>query len=154
MVQSVLRVTGRNGQLELTDSVLRIELKGLLTFFAVGLQGAKEIPLSEITAVNFRRPKGFINGCIGFAFAGSVQSNRGMFEGSYDANTVIFTEDQQPQFERFRDELQRRIAGAKSVGPTRTESNLEQIEKLGALREKGLITQDEFQIKKRQLLGL
>jgi hypothetical protein len=34
------------------------------------------------------------------------------------------------------------------------QSELDQLEKLGALKEKGVITEDEFQAKKKQLLGL
>jgi predicted AAA+ superfamily ATPase len=34
------------------------------------------------------------------------------------------------------------------------ESNLEQIERLYGLKEKGIITEDEFQAKKKQLLEL
>jgi hypothetical protein len=34
------------------------------------------------------------------------------------------------------------------------QSDLDQLEKLGALKEKGVITEDEFQAKKKQLLGL
>lgn len=38
----------------------------------------------------------------------------------------------------------------KSKGPT----DLDQLEKIGALKEKGLITEEEFQAKKKELLGL
>src|SRR5208283_2462645 len=35
-----------------------------------------------------------------------------------------------------------------------SQSDLDQLEKLAALKEKGVITEDEFQAKKKELLGL
>lgn len=42
----------------------------------------------------------------------------------------------------------------KSVRVATTTESIEQVERLGALLSKGLITQDEFEIKKKEILGL
>jgi hypothetical protein len=42
----------------------------------------------------------------------------------------------------------------KMTGAVTTTESIEQVERLGALLSKGLITQDEFEIKKKEILGL
>jgi hypothetical protein len=67
-------------------------------------------------------------------------------------NTLTFRTDvlQGPRFvEILRDCLANRSEGANSS----TTSDVEQIEKLAALMEKGLITREEFDKKKNQILG-
>jgi hypothetical protein len=67
-------------------------------------------------------------------------------------NTLTFRTDvlQGPRFvEILRDCLANRSEGSHS----NTTSDVEQIEKLAALMEKGLITRDEFDKKKNQILG-
>jgi hypothetical protein len=42
----------------------------------------------------------------------------------------------------------------KMTSAVTTTESIEQVERLGALLSKGLITQDEFEIKKKEILGL
>ena len=42
----------------------------------------------------------------------------------------------------------------KNVVKSDSTSNLDELEKLGALRDKGILTEDEFDAKKKDLLGL
>jgi hypothetical protein len=42
----------------------------------------------------------------------------------------------------------------KVIGAGTTTESIEQVERLGALLSKGLITKDEFEIKKKEILGL
>lgn len=48
----------------------------------------------------------------------------------------------------------RQVANTQAQAPSANANDLDQLEKLAALKERGLITEDEFQAKKRQLLGL
>jgi hypothetical protein len=52
--------------------------------------------------------------------------------------------------QRVRNEFDQAIQGVSKPGT----SNLDDLEKLGALREKGLISDSEFEAKKKQILGL
>ena len=45
-------------------------------------------------------------------------------------------------------------APAPEAQPTATADPVEQIERFGALRDKGLLSEEEFQAKKREILGL
>lgn len=149
---AMLEVMGHNGQLELTESVLRIRRKGALAFVTQGLKGDKEIRLAQISSVQFKAATLFTNGYIQFAFVGGQEAKGGILQAGQDENTVMFRPNQQAEFEEFRDELQRRVSA--NAQNSKTSSAIDELEKLGALRDKRIVTEGEFQLKKRQLLGL
>ncbi len=149
----IMEANGHNGQLELTESVLRIKRKGILAFMTQGLKGDKEILIAQISSIQFKKANAFINGYIQFAFVGGQEAKGGILQGTQDENSVMFRVSQQPAFEALRDELQRRISASKTLG-SKQSSAMDELEKLAALRDKGIVTEDEFQKKKRELLGL
>lgn len=153
MASTPLRAVGHNGQLELTDSVLRIERKGAVAFLTQGLKGVKEIRISQISSIQFKAATVWTNGYIQFGFLGGQEGKAGVFQAGLDENTVMFRTTQQSEFVALRDELNRHIASSTSAA-TSAPSAIDEIEKLGKLRDKGLVTEEEFQKKKRQLLGL
>lgn len=53
-------------------------------------------------------------------------------------------------FQRIRNEFDKPVDGGSNV----TSMSLEDLERLGALRDKGLLTEAEFEAKKRKILGL
>lgn len=148
----VLKANGHNGQLELTDSVLRIKRKGALALLTQGLKGDKEILISQLTSIQLKKASIIVNGYIQFSFNGSQEAKGGAFQGASDENTVMFRSGQQDEFLVLRDELQKRMNARQTPSPQ--PSDLDQLEKLAALRDKGIITDDEFQQKKKHILGL
>jgi hypothetical protein len=145
---------GYNGQVELWINSVRITRKG---FVAWGTNRAeKEIPLANIATVEFH-PCTFLSwGYIQFIFPGGQQTKAARFgldRGITDENKVLFSKGQQPNFERFRDALQmeliRSVAGKNS---TEVPSKFDELEKLANLRNKGILTEEEFQREKRKLL--
>ena len=154
MPTKIIEVKGHNGQLELTDSVLRIKRKGALAFLTQGLKGDKEILISQISAVQFKKASIFTNGYIQFSFKGGQEAKGGLLQGTQDENSIIFTASQQQAFEGFRDELQRKITEKSGLPTAMLQSPMEELEKLASLRDKGVVTEAEFQQKKSILLGL
>lgn len=118
-------------------------------------KGEKSIPIAAISAVQFKPAGGLNNGFIQFAYSGAKECTGGVFAATKDENSVVFTGRQEAAFAALRDEvLRRQSAGqAQSAAPA-TASAADEIERFAALREKGLLTDEEFQAKKRQLLGL
>ena len=94
-----------------------------------------------------------LNGYIQFAFIGGREAKGSFLEAGNDENTVMFSLIQQPEFEQFKLELQKRMDRTSSESPS-SSSNLDDLEKLASLRDKKIITDDEFDAKKRQILGL
>lgn len=62
----------------------------------------------------------------------------------------MFDKKQHPNFERLKEAIEQRMARP-AVGPA--VSAADEIRKLAALRQQGILTQEEFDAKKKQLLG-
>ena len=143
---------GVNGQIELSDNKVCILRKGILGFLTQGLKGDKNIMISTISSIQFKKAGMVTNGYIQFAFSGGQEAKGGLFQGTKDENTVMFNKKQQPLFEKIRDTVENRI---QSVNKTdSTNSDADELSKLADLRDKGILTEKEFQQKKKQILGL
>ncbi len=153
MENKIIEAYGHNGQLEMTDTYIRIKRKGGLSFLTQGLKGDKEILISQITSIQFKPASIWTNGYIQFAFVGGSEAKGGILEAGGDENTVMFRLNQQPQFETFKQELQERMNNLRA-GSSKSHSNLDELEKLASLRDRKIISDEEFEAKKRQLLGL
>jgi len=137
-------MTAKGGErvLELLEDKIRIRWEG-----GVLGRGTNEISLKNITAIKFEKAHRIFGGKIEFSHPGSLA----LFETGI-GSCVMFTREQQPDFERIKAEIGKRIQ-AKSV-PSAPSSDADEIAKLADLRDKGIITEDEFQQKKKQILGL
>ncbi len=140
---------GINGIMSLFSDRLEIRRKGVGSFFAQGLKGVKAIQLSSVSSVQFKKA-GLTNGYIQIAFLGGQESKGALFSAVRDENTVMFKKSQQPRFETLQAAIQERI----SKRATPSSGAAEEIEKLARLRDEGILTSEEFEAKKRQLLGL
>jgi Short C-terminal domain/Domain of unknown function (DUF4429) len=149
----IIKADGHNGQLEMTKTSVIIKRKGVISFLGHGLKGDKEILISQISSVQFKDASNFVNGYIQLAFIGGQEAKGGILEATKDENTVMFLLEQQPEFESFKQELQERINKSR-VTNSKSHSSLDELEKLASLRDKKIITDEEFEAKKRQLLGL
>jgi len=137
-------MTAKGGErvLELLEDKIRIRWEG-----GVLGRGTNEISLKNITAIKIEKAHRIFGGKIEFSHPGSLA----LFETGI-GSCVMFTREQQPDFERIKAEIGKRIQ-AKSV-PSAPSSDADEIAKLADLRDKGIITEDEFQQKKKQILGL
>lgn len=153
--ESVLRAAGLNGQIVVSGNTVSIRRDGFFAFGTFGLRGAKEIQISSITSIQFRKAVPFlVRGYIQFVFMGSQDAKLGEFQAAKDENTVLFTPSQQVSFERIKAEIEKRMGTVQKTEIGGRYSDADEIEKLSVLRDKGILTEDEFQTKKRQILGL
>lgn len=148
MSKSEIFAKGVNGQVELYDNKICIRRKGVLSFLTQGIKGDKNIMISSISSIQIKNAGVMFNGYIQFAFAGGKEAKGGIFQGTHDENTVMFTKGQQPVFEKIRDIIEERY------NPESTSSNADELEKLASLRDKKILTEEEFQQKKKQILEL
>ncbi|WP_193198158.1 SHOCT domain-containing protein [Nostoc sp. MG11] len=144
---------GRSGTLILTETGIILKRSGGL--LSGHTSGEKNIPYKNITAVQFKRA-GFTVGFIQFTLQGAGEAKRGVFEAVTDENTVTFaTEEKTREFEIAKNIIDERIITSNSASSISQSTNdFEQLEKLAALRDKGIISEAEFQAKKKQILGL
>ncbi|MBI4331170.1 MAG: SHOCT domain-containing protein [Chloroflexi bacterium] len=146
-----MEATGIYGsRLQLFEKKIRISREGWLGSFAHGLKGDKDILISQLSSIQFKRTGLFTNGYVQFVFQGSHESKGGLFDATKDENSIMFTKKQEPDFFSIKEEITRRMETTQG----RDSSNLDELEKLDALRRRGIITDAEFEAKKKQLLGL
>ncbi|WP_292731597.1 DUF4429 domain-containing protein [Nostoc sp. JL31] len=95
-------IEGSNGQIRLTHNRIIISRKGTTAFITQGLKGDKEIPISRITAMQFKRADALTKGYLQFSIQGGIESKGGVFAAVSDENTVMFSELEQLEFEEIK----------------------------------------------------
>jgi hypothetical protein len=119
--------------------------------------GEKMIPYAKLSGVRFK-PPGALAGFVQFIFSGSLESKGNTFQAGENENTVFFSRKEAATFEYVRDFVQDRILHPASTAPpaqSRADAadSLAYLEKLASLRDQGIVTDEEFEAKKRQILG-
>ena len=149
----ICQAKGRNGRVVLFESHVRIERRGFTALMTQGLKGDKDILLSSITSIQFKAVGSFTAGYIQFSYMGGLESKRGILQAAEDENSVMFTEAQEPEFRKLKCAIEAMIARP-TAQPITAPTYLGELEKLADLRNRGIITEGEFNLKKKQLLGL
>ena len=151
---------GTNGSVLFDGSFVCILRYGLRARTVVG-KGEKRIPVSSLTAVQWKPAGAVVNGFIEFTLGGGNERRSRFGSQTMDAvrdeNAIVFTRHQMPGFQGLRAAVERAIAtSALPVPPTldrpAAPSVLEQLEQLGRLRHTGVITEEDFVRKKAELL--
>lgn len=144
---------GYNGTVILQDKALIIKrgAKGLLLGGGM-LRGDKTIPYSSIVAVQLKKA-GMVAGYIQFTLMGGSEAKGGIFQSTFDENSVNFhnRHKNNEKFEELKNIVEEKMGFNHAQSKT---SSLDELEKLATLKEKGIITEEEFQQKKKQLLGV
>jgi Short C-terminal domain len=127
------------------------------TFLGSG-KGEKEIRLSSITGIQLKKP-GFTAGYIQFSFPGSKEVNgRRIMEAVKDENTVMAGNksqyEQMVKAKTLIEEYQNDVEVKEPQSPLNPSSVADEIKKLAELRDSGILTEEEFSAKKKQLLGI
>jgi hypothetical protein len=147
-----LYARGSNGLITIDGDWLTIDRTG---FGRAGhSQADRRIPLESITAVQLRQARVFSDGFIRFMVDGSPEFRGGLQNAMRDENAVTFGRRQTREFNIVRAAVEQHITahhgGARSGAG---EPDIaEQIRKLGELRDQKLITEQEFEAKKAELL--
>lgn len=146
---------GYNGTLILTDTGVIIK-RGAKGFLLGGgmLRGDKTIPYSSIVAVQLKKA-GMTAGYIQLTLKGGSEAKSGLFQSATDENSINFHSafggNNNELFADAKRLIEERI---NSVNSPVKNSGLDDLEKLASLKDKGIISEEEFQAKKKQLLGL
>lgn len=146
-----LHVKGHTGEVEFDGTSVTITRPGMLARLSVG-KGRKRIPISSITAVQFKPAGPFVNGFIAFTVGGGNESRSSFGRQTYDAvsdeNSVVFWTKQQPGFERLRDAVEAAVTAPAGAGV----DAVAQLGELARLRDAGVVTTAEFEVAKARLL--
>lgn len=150
------KAKGIGGNLELLKNKIRIKRKGGMAFLLHGLKGDKEIFLNQISSIQFKKAGLFTNGYIQFAFVGGREAKGGIFQATSDENTIMFTKDNQEDFIEIKNTIEEKVFQFQNQDKNNVQTGLgiDDLEKLAKLKDEGTITEEEFQAKKRQILGI
>jgi hypothetical protein len=139
---------------------LSIKREGVFNALNHGLDGAKKIHLKNITAVQFKEASSVITeGLIQLVIPGSQESKRGLRAARFDENTIIFGTSNNELAKNLVSFMQTKIDELQ-VGQSQelrtqqqTQSVAQQLKDFKELLDSEIITQEEFNRKKEQLLG-
>ena len=155
---ALMQMIGANGILTLYRDRITIKRRGIRGALGHGFfQGVKEIMLSSITAIQLKKAGILTVGYIQFSVLGGVESRRGLNEAVDDENTVTFDSPQTKTAEAIKNkiyELQNQAKGNNGViqNIVNQVSGADEILKYKQLLDAGVLTQEEFDRKKQEIL--
>lgn len=133
------------------NGYLRWTSKGFMNLMTQGSKGEKSIPIKSITAIQIKAPR-LTTGYIQFAYSGASESKGGIMDAVKDENTITFSSkkdlEQAKKLKAYIESLQN-----ESSQPT-TQSSADEILKFKELLDAGVISEEEFEAKKKQILGV
>jgi hypothetical protein len=154
-----MEAVGVHGSIELVGNKIIIKrTKGLMSRLSYGIKGNKEILIKTITSIQFKSA-GILNGYIQFSFSGGKDNTGGILDAAGDENTVFFTKKQQPAFEKLKSIIEEKIEALNNNNNSQAQQAFlvnvaDEIKKLAELKDSGILTEEEFTAKKKQLLGI
>ena len=168
-----IEAKGPNGEISVDNDWVTITRKNLRSKLTHGYDGEKRIAISSITAVQFKAvgkygsvmgrfnksPESAMGPATGFiqlVVLGSQESKRGLSAAQYDENTVMFNNVGEPDFEKVRDFIEKRIIELRQPASTTVVQEVDiadQLLKLSQLRDQGILTTEEFEMQKAKILN-
>lgn len=134
------------------DQNITIEAKGLTNTINRGIKGVKTIPINAITAIQYKKP-GFTTGFMQFAYSGSSENKGGIMDAVKDENTILFGKKETEKAEQLKALIESK-RHQQPKGNAQSSSAVDEIKQFKSLLDDGIITQEEFDAKKKQLLGI
>lgn len=151
-IQNNKEYKGYNGTLVITPTgvIIKRGIRGVLLGGGF-LRGDKTIPYKSIVAVQLKKA-GLTAGYIQLTLQGGSEAKGGLMQSTKDENSIHFYSPGNSKFEEAKRLIEDQISSV--AGSVPVSSGLDEIEKLASLKEKGLITQEEFDAKKKKLLDI
>ena len=152
-------VKGNGWELKVYNDKLIISRKGFMAFMVHGLKGDKTLFYNQISGIQFREPGTFTNGYMQFTLPGGNESKGGLTDALQDENTFVFASPQKSSALQAKSFIESKIISQsnRSITQESTPSVIggaEEILKYKGLLDQGIITQEEFNKKKKDILGM
>ncbi len=153
----LMYMVGANGTIALYPDRLTIKRRGIRGALGHGFfQGEKDILISSITAVQLKKAGPLLVGYIQFSVLGGVEGRKGLNEATSDENTVTFEMGSNKLAEAIKNKIyelkSRPIGYAEPVKEVVKPSGADELLKYKQLLDAGILTQEEFDRKKQQIL--
>lgn len=144
---AVMFAEGASGHVILFNNKIRILRENISLVQKMNhlTAGEKEIPLENITSIQFREPGAATKGYIQFGQSGYDESDDGLFDAADDENSVMFVHEQTDDFKKLR----RKIEELKSESVEQDTKSID--DAMQTLRQKyaeGEISEEEYEKRK------
>lgn len=143
--------------LSVYEDCISLTPKGALGFLTKGTAGERKIFYKDITSIQFKQSTKLVSGFIEFYFAGhnTQKQGQGAFYGAANDNRFTFYNKFLPEMLQINDFIQSKINNPSPAAPLQQETSAtNELRKYKQLLDDGIITQEDFDAKKKQLLGL
>jgi len=117
-------------------------------------KGDKTIYINQISAIQVKPGTLLINGYIQITVPGGLESKKGILDATQDENTVIFTKKDNELVYQIKAKIEELMSQQHATYTANQISSADEIRKYKELFDDGIITKEEFEQKKKQLLGL
>ncbi len=150
---------GINGQAELYSNKVIIKRKGIMSKLTQGFfLPDKTLYLNQITGIKLKKASLVTNGFIEFILSGNLEFKKGLLAQTHSENSIFFritvfnTKAINEEAEDFKNSIEEMINNtSNNVNPT---SSADELAKFKKLLDERVITKEEFEKKKKQLLSL
>ncbi len=114
----------------------------------------KEIRIKAISAVEMKKPGKLVAGYISFIFSGGKEaSGKWTVDAAKNENTMMVRKKYYADFLKCKALIDQYIEEAQTSSPVSTPSDADELMKWAALKDSGAITEEEYEVKKREILG-
>lgn len=148
---------GLNGTVSFDGQFVTIKRSGFFAATTTGLS-EKRIPLSKISAVQWKPGTRLSNGYIAFTIGGGKekQSRLGsQYRDSLkDENTVALQRKHTADMQQVRDAIDEAIIASETGTTAPAASGADEVARLATLHQQGVLTDEEFAAAKARALGL
>ena len=141
--------------LDVYDSYIELCHQNMLSVVAMsGNKGKKRISIQSISAVELKKAMYKDAGYLSFSVFGA-ERHGGTWSAAGDENSILFGESQNELAQQIADYIeQKRNQSTTQTQVIQQTSSADELKKFKELLDMGVITQEEFDAKKKQLLGL
>jgi len=151
-MNTIYAMRGNGDLLEVYEDKVTITPSGVIGFLCKGLKGTKTIPFFSISAIQFKK-SGITSGYLQFTVPGGNESLGGVLMGITDENTFMFAGQNELALE-IKEYIEKKIQELRKPQIPSSRSNLpDEIQKLADMKEKGILSDEEFQAAKHRLIG-
>lgn len=160
IINEVFEFNGGMGDILLVyEDCIVIKHKGVLNAISMGVHGDKTIFYSDLTSIQFKEA-GFLAGHIQFSLLGGRESTGGVLAASSDENTISFSSNHLNSLaEKVVSYIENKIRESKAAknAPVQVQaaapiSIADELLKFKQLLDMGVISQEEFDNKKAELM--
>ena len=135
-----------------TRDYISILQKGVMNAINRGFTGEKTFMFKNMSGVQ-HKPPGITTGYLQLILVGSQESKGGVTGAVKDENTILFSKKENGLILELKEFIEYKMSHS-SNDVQRNNSELDEIRKLKDLFDDGIISKEEFDIKKKQLLGI